>query len=139
MRAQLGERGIIGLFSSPSRTGRIVAAEILAAQFGKGLYRIDLARVVSKYIGETEKNLDRVFDAAGGSGAILLFDEADALFGKRTEVHDSHDHYANVEINSLLQRMEDYAGLSILATNRRRALPASFRRRLRFVVEFPKP
>jgi SpoVK/Ycf46/Vps4 family AAA+-type ATPase len=131
--------GIIGLFSCPSRTGRIVAAEILAAHFGLGLYRIDLARLVSKYVGETEKNLDRVFDAAEGSGAILFFDEADALFGKQTEVKNGHDRYANVEINYLLQRMEDYAGLSILAMNRRRALPARLLRRLRFVVEFPIP
>jgi SpoVK/Ycf46/Vps4 family AAA+-type ATPase len=132
-------RGIIGLFSCPSNTGKIVAAEILAAHLELGLYRIDLARVVSKYIGETEKNLDRVFEAAEGSGAILFFDEADALFGSRTEVRDGHDRYANVEINYLLQRMEHYAGLSILATNRRRALDASFLRRFRFVVEFPSP
>jgi SpoVK/Ycf46/Vps4 family AAA+-type ATPase len=131
--------GITGLFSGPSRAGKTVAAEILAAHFELGLYRIDLARVASKYIGETEKNLDRVFEAAEGSGAILFFDEADALFRKRTKVSDSHDRYANVEINSLLQRMEDYAGLSILAINRRRDLGASFLRRLRFVVEFPSP
>jgi len=92
-------RGIIGLFLSPSSTGKIVAAEILAAHLGLGLYRIDLAHVMSKYIGETEKNLDRVFDAVEGSGAILFFDEADALFGRRTEVRDSHDRYANMEIS----------------------------------------
>jgi SpoVK/Ycf46/Vps4 family AAA+-type ATPase len=132
-------RGILGLFLSPSSTGKIVAAEILAAHLGFDLYRIDLARVVSKYIGETEENLDRVFDAAEGSGAILFFDEADALFGRRTEVRDSHDRYANMEINYLLERMEDYAGLAILAINRRRNLGASFLRRFRFVVEFPSP
>ena len=134
-----GGRGITGLLSCPSRTGRIVVAEILAAYLELSLYRIDLARTKSKYIGETEKSLDRVFDAAEGSGAILFFDEADALFGKRTEVRDSHDRYANAEINYLLQRMEDYVGLSILATNRRRALDASFLRRFRFVVELPRP
>ena len=132
-------RGILGLFLCPSSKGKIVAAEILAAHVGLGLYRIDLARVVSQSIGETEKNLNRVFDAVEGSGAILFFDEADALFGRRTEVRDSHDRYANMEINYLLERMEDYAGLAILATNRRRALDASFLRRFRFVVEFPSP
>ncbi len=132
-------RGITALFSGPSGAGKSMAAEILAAHLELDLYRIDLAGVVSKYIGETEKNLRRVFDAAERSGAILFFDEADALFGKRTEVRDSHDRYANVEINYLLQRMEDYAGLAILATNRRSALDAAFLRRLRFVVEFPFP
>lgn len=132
-------RGIIGLFLCPSNTGKIVAAEILAAHLELGLYRIDLARVVSKHIGETEKNLDRVFDAAEGSRAILFFDEADALFGSRTEVRDSHDRYANVEINYLLERMEHYAGLSILAMKRRRARDASFPHRFRFVVDFPSP
>ena len=127
------------LFAGPSGTGKTMAAEILAAHLRLDLYRIDLAGVVSKYIGETEKNLRRVFDAAERSGAILFFDEADALFGTRTEVRDSHDRYANLEINYLLQRMEDYAGLAILATNRRAALDAAFLRRLRFVIEFPFP
>ena len=138
--AQLGRgRGITALFSGPSGTGKTMAAEILAAHLELDLYRIDLAGVVSKYIGETEKNLRRVFDSAERSGVILFFDEADALFGTRTEVRDSHDRYANVEINYLLQRMEDYAGLAILATNRRVALDPAFLRRLRFVINFPLP
>ncbi|HEX5502604.1 MAG TPA: ATP-binding protein, partial [Thermomicrobiales bacterium] len=113
--------------------------EILAAHLDLDMYRIDLAGVVSKYIGETEKNLRRVFDAAERSGVILFFDEADALFGSRTEVRDSHDRYANVEIDYLLQRMDDYSGLAILATNRRAALDSAFLRRLRFVIDFPFP
>jgi hypothetical protein len=138
--AKLGRgRGITALFAGPSGTGKTMAAEILARHLRLDLQRIDLAGVVSKYIGETEKNLRRVFDAAEASGAILLFDEADALFGTRTEVRDSHDRYANLEINYLLQRMEDYAGLAILATNRRAALDTAFLRRLRFVIEFPFP
>ena len=132
-------RGISALFSGPSGTGKTMAAEILANDLKLDLYRIDLAGVVSKYIGETEKNLRNVFDAAEASGAILFFDEADALFGKRTEVRDSHDRYANIEVNYLLQRMEDYRGLAILCTNRRSALDRAFMRRLRFVVEFPFP
>ena len=131
--------GITALFSGPSGTGKTMAAEILANHLQLDLYRIDLAGVVSKYIGETEKNLRDVFDAAEDSGAILFFDEADALFGKRTEVKDSHDRYANIEINYLLQRMEDYRGLAILCTNRRSALDRAFLRRLRFLVEFPFP
>jgi SpoVK/Ycf46/Vps4 family AAA+-type ATPase len=103
------------------------------------LFRIDLSAVVSKYIGETEKNLRRVFDRAEQGGAILFFDEADALFGKRTEVKDSHDRYANIEISYLLQRMEDYRGLAILATNLKSHLDAAFLRRLRFLVDFPHP
>jgi SpoVK/Ycf46/Vps4 family AAA+-type ATPase len=138
--AQLGRgRGITALFAGPSGTGKTMAAEILAAHLELDLYRIDLAGVVSKYVGETEKNLRRVFAAAERSGAILFFDEADALFGTRTDGHDSHDRYANLEINYLLQRMEDYAGLAILATNRRGALDPAFLRRLRFVIEFPFP
>jgi hypothetical protein len=138
--AQLGRgRGITALFSGPSGTGKTMAAEILAGALELDLYRIDLAGVVSKFIGETEKNLRRVFDAAERSGAILFFDEADALFGTRTEVRDSHDRYANLEINYLLQRMEDYSGLAILATNRRSALDTAFLRRLRFVIDFPFP
>lgn len=132
-------RGISALFSGPSGTGKTMAAEILAGHLGLDLYRIDLAGVVSKYIGETEKNLKKVFEAAEASGAILFFDEADALFGKRTEVKDSHDRYANIEVNYLLQRMEDYRGLAILATNRSSALDRAFLRRLRFLVEFPFP
>jgi hypothetical protein len=132
-------RGITALFAGPSGTGKTMAAEILAGELGLELYRIDLAGVVSKYIGESEKNLRRVFDAAEQSGAILFFDEADALFGKRTEVKDSHDLYANIQVNYLLQRMEDYAGLAILATNRKGSLDRAFLRRLRFVVDFPFP
>ncbi len=132
-------RGISALFSGPSGTGKTMAAEIIARHLQLDLYRIDLAGVVSKYIGETEKNLRAVFDAAEQSGAILFFDEADALFGKRSEVKDSHDRYANIEVNYLLQRMEDYRGLAILCTNRRAALDRAFLRRLRFVVEFPFP
>jgi SpoVK/Ycf46/Vps4 family AAA+-type ATPase len=103
------------------------------------LYRIDLSAVVSKYIGETEKNLRKLFDAAEKGGAILFFDEADALFGKRSEVKDSHDRYANIEINYLLQRMEAFRGLAILATNMKNALDQAFLRRLRFIVNFPFP
>jgi hypothetical protein len=132
-------RGITALFSGPSGTGKTMAAEILAKQLNIDLYRIDLAGVVSKYIGETEKNLRNVFEAAEQTGAILLFDEADALFGKRSEVKDSHDRYANIEVNYLLQRMEDYRGLAILCTNRRSSLDRAFLRRLRFLVEFPFP
>jgi len=132
-------RGISALFSGSSGTGKTMAAEILAHHLELDLYRIDLAGVVSKYIGETEKNLRSVFDAAEQSGAILFFDEADALFGKRSEVKDSHDRYANIEINYLLQRMEDYRGLAILCTNRRAALDRAFLRRLRFLVDFPFP
>jgi hypothetical protein len=138
--AQLGRgRGITALFAGPSGTGKTMAAEILAGHLRLALHRVDLAGVVSKYIGETEKNLREVFDAAERSGSILMFDEADALFGSRTDVRDSHDRYANLEINYLLQRMEDYTGLAILATNRRSALDSAFLRRLRFIVEFPFP
>ena len=114
-----------------------MAAEVIANDLRLNLYRIDLSAVVSKYIGETEKNLRRLFDAAEDGGAILFFDEADALFGKRSEVKDSHDRYANIEINYLLQRMEAYRGLAILATNMKSALDPAFMRRLRFIVNFP--
>jgi hypothetical protein len=131
--------GITALFAGPSGTGKTMAAEVLAGELHLDLYRIDLSQVVSKYIGETEKNLRRVFDAAEGSGAILLFDEADALFGKRSEVKDSHDRYANIEVSYLLQRMETYRGLAILTTNLKSALDPAFLRRLRFIVAFPFP
>jgi hypothetical protein len=131
--------GISALFAGPSGTGKTMAAEVLAHTLKLEIFRIDLSQVVSKYIGETEKNLRRVFDAAEESGAILFFDEADALFGKRTEVKDSHDRYANIEINYLLQRMEAYRGLAILATNMKESLDQAFMRRLRFVVNFPFP
>ncbi len=132
-------RGINALFSGASGVGKTMSAEVLANDLNLDLYRIDLAGVVSKYIGETEKNLRRIFDAAEQSGAILFFDEADALFGKRSEVKDSHDRYANIEINYLLQRMEEYRGLAILATNRKSSLDRAFLRRLRFLVDFPFP
>ena len=131
--------GISALFAGESGTGKTMAAEVLANELRLDLYRIDLSAVVSKYIGETEKNLRRLFDAAEDGGAILFFDEADALFGKRSEVKDSHDRYANIEINYLLQRMEAYRGLAILATNMKSALDTAFLRRLRFIVNFPFP
>ncbi|MGW5472331.1 ATP-binding protein [Streptomyces chartreusis] len=131
--------GVSALFAGPSGTGKTMAAEVLARELRLNLYRIDLSAVVSKYIGETEKNLRRLFDAAEEGGALLFFDEADALFGKRSEVRDSHDRYANIEVNYLLQRMESYRGLAILATNMRSALDQAFLRRLRFVVTFPFP
>jgi hypothetical protein len=131
--------GISVLFTGDSGTGKTMAAEVLANALRLDLYRIDLSAVVSKYIGETEKNLRRLFDAAEDGGAILFFDEADALFGKRSEVKDSHDRYANIEINYLLQRIEAYRGIAILATNMKSALDTAFMRRLRFVVRFPFP
>ncbi|MEM4988041.1 ATP-binding protein [Collimonas sp. H4R21] len=131
--------GISTLFAGESGTGKTMAAEVIANDLRLNLYRIDLSAVVSKYIGETEKNLRRLFDAAEDGGAILFFDEADALFGKRSEVKDSHDRYANIETNYLLQRMEAYRGLAILATNMKSALDPAFLRRLRFVVNFPFP
>ena len=139
--AEKGSRGLgIGaLFAGASGTGKTMAAEVLAGELRLDLYRIDLSQVVSKYIGETEKNLRRVFDAAEEGGAVLLFDEADALFGKRSEVKDSHDRYANIEVSYLLQRMESYRGLAILTTNMKGELDPAFLRRLRFVVRFPFP
>jgi hypothetical protein len=131
--------GINALFAGESGTGKTMAAEVIANELNLALYRIDLSAVVSKYIGETEKNLRRLFDAAERGGAILLFDEADALFGKRSEVKDSHDRYANIEINYLLQRMEAFSGLAILATNMKSSLDTAFLRRLRFIVNFPYP
>ena len=131
--------GISALFAGESGTGKTLAAEVIANALRLNLYRIDLSAVVSKYIGETEKNLRRLFDAAEDGGAILFFDEADALFGKRSEVKDSHDRYANIEINYLLQRMEGYGGLAVLATNLKSALDQAFLRRLRFIVNFPFP
>ncbi|OOG44531.1 AAA family ATPase [Rhodanobacter sp. C06] len=130
---------ISALFAGESGTGKTMAAEALARELGLSLYRIDLSAVVSKYIGETEKNLRKLFDAAEDGGAILFFDEADALFGKRSEVKDSHDRYANIEVNYLLQRLESYRGLAILATNLKGALDNAFLRRLRFIVNFPFP
>jgi hypothetical protein len=131
--------GITALFAGVSGTGKTLAAEVLARELALDLYRIDLSQVVSKYIGETEKNLRRIFEIAEEAGAVLLFDEADALFGKRSEIKDSHDRYANIEVSYLLQRMEQYRGLAILTSNMRNALDTAFLRRLRFIVEFPFP
>jgi hypothetical protein len=130
---------ITALFAGPSGAGKTLAAEVLAKELGLDLFRIDLSQVVSKYIGESEKNLRRVFDAAEEGGAILLFDEADALFGKRSDVKDSHDRYANIEVSYLLQRMEEYNGLAILTSNLKDALDPAFLRRIRFSVHFPFP
>lgn len=139
--ASKGERGlgISALFAGESGTGKTMAAEVLAGRLDLDLYRIDLSQVVNKYIGETEKNLRKVFDAAEGGGCILLFDEADALFGKRSDIKDSHDRYANIEVGYLLQRMEAFRGLAILTTNIRSALDRAFLRRIRFIVQFPFP
>jgi vesicle-fusing ATPase len=133
------EGGLAALFAGGPGTGKTMTAEVIAAELSLPLYRIDLSQVVNKYIGETEKNLRRLFDAADSSDVILFFDEADALFGKRTEVKDAHDRYANLEISYLLERMERFRGLAILATNRKKDLDEAFLRRLRFVVEFPLP
>ena len=138
MRGRRG-LGLSALFSGPSGTGKTLAAEVLATHLRLDMYRIDLSAVVSKYIGETEKNLRQVFDAAESGGVLLLFDEADALFGKRAEVKDSHDRYANIEVGYLLQRMESFQGLAILTTNSKSALDKAFQRRLRFTVDFPFP
>jgi hypothetical protein len=131
--------GVSALFAGESGTGKTMAAEVLARELELDLYRIDLSAVVSKYIGETEKNLKQVFDAAEEGGVLLLFDEADALFGKRSDVKDSHDRYANIEVSYLLQRLEAYQGLAILTTNLKSALDKAFQRRLRFTVSFPFP
>lgn len=132
-------QGLKTLFAGESGTGKTMAAQVLARDLGLELFRIDLATVISKYIGETEKNLDRIFGAAEGSNAILFFDEADALFGKRSEVSDSHDRYANIEVAYLLQKMEGYSGAVILATNFRHNIDDAFLRRLDFVIDFPFP
>ncbi|MGB3137137.1 MAG: ATP-binding protein, partial [Nodosilinea sp.] len=133
------ECGISVLFAGPPGTGKTMAAEALAHQLGLPMYRIDLSQVVNKYIGETEKNLKRLFDTADTSDTVLFFDEADALFGRRTEVKDAHDRYANLEISYLLERMERFKGLAILATNRQKDLDEAFLRRLRYIIEFPLP
>jgi len=132
-------KGTSALFSGPSGTGKTMAAEIIANDLGLDLYKIDLSTVVSKYIGETEKNLSRIFQEAESSNAILFFDEADAIFGKRSEVKDAHDRYANIEINYLLQKMEEYEGIVIMATNFQKNIDEAFTRRLRFIVEIPLP
>ncbi len=132
-------QGVAALFTGPPGTGKTTAAEALARELGQDLYRIDLSAVVSKYVGETEKNLAEAFDEAERGGAVLFFDEADALFGKRTEIRDAHDRYANLEVNYLLQRVETFTGLVILATNRGSAMDEAFLRRLRFVIRFDAP
>ena len=131
--------GITMLFAGPPGTGKTMAAEVIAAELGLDLYKIDLSTIVSKYIGETEKNLEKIFTEAQSSNAILFFDEADAIFGKRSEVKDAHDRYANIEISYLLQRMEAYDGVTILATNLRANLDDAFTRRLQFALDFPFP
>jgi SpoVK/Ycf46/Vps4 family AAA+-type ATPase len=132
-------KGLNVLFSGPPGTGKTMAADVVAHTLGLDLYKIDLSGIISKYIGETEKNLARIFGEARSSNAILFFDEADALFGKRTAVKDAHDRYANVEISYLLQKMEEYEGVVILATNLRKNMDEAFVRRLHFTVEFPMP
>ena len=136
---QVSGQGLVALFAGDSGTGKTLAAEAIANDVELDLYRVDLAMLVSKYIGETEKNLKALFDAAETSGAVLLFDEADALFGKRSEVKDSHDRYANIEVAYLLQRIEAYRGLAVLTTNMKGALDRAFLRRIRFVLNFPFP
>jgi SpoVK/Ycf46/Vps4 family AAA+-type ATPase len=131
--------GVSALFTGESGTGKTLAAEVLARDLDLDLYRTDLSAVVSKYIGETEKNLKQVFDASEEGGVLLLFDEADALFGKRSEVKDSHDRYANIEVSYLLQRMEAHQGVAVLTTNLKSAIDRSFQRRLRFSISFPFP
>jgi hypothetical protein len=133
------ESGLSLLFCGPPGTGKTMAAEALASELAMPMYRVDLSQVVNKYVGETEKNLKRIFDAVEVSDCLLFFDEADALFGKRTEVKDAHDRFANIEISYLLERMERFKGLAVLATNRRKDLDEAFTRRLRYIVEFPLP
>jgi SpoVK/Ycf46/Vps4 family AAA+-type ATPase len=133
-----GDRGgVRALFVGEKGTGRGKAGEAVAGELGLTVHRIDLSEVVGEYIGETEKNLGLVFDIADEDGAILYFDEADALFGKRSQVKDSHDRYANIEIDYLLQRIESHSGPVLLATNRKQDLDEAFLRRLRFIVHFP--
>lgn len=131
--------GLTAMFAGASGTGKTLTASVIAGEMGLDLYRVDLAGVVSKYIGETEKNLDRIFAAASNANAILFFDEAEALFGKRSETKDAHDRYANIEVAYLLQKMEEHDGVVVLATNLAKNLDQAFLRRLNFVVEFPRP
>ena len=132
-------KGLNALFAGPPGTGKTMAAEVIARELHLDLYKIDLSQVVSKYIGETEKNLDRIFREARSSYAILFFDEADALFGKRSEVKDAHDRYANIEVGYLLQKMEEYDGIAVLATNLRHHMDDAFVRRMHVIIEFPFP
>ena len=131
--------GVVALFSGHSGTGKTLAAEVIAGELGLDLYKVDLSSVVSKYIGETEKNLNRIFDAARAAEVVLFFDEADALFGKRSEVSDAHDRYANIEVAYLLQRLEAHDGVVIMATNLQRNIDAAFLRRIAVSVDFPNP
>ena len=132
-------RGVTALFAGDSGTGKTMSAEVIAGELGLDLYTVNLATVVDKYVGETEKNLERIFAEAGGVNAVLLFDEADAIFGKRSEVRDAHDRYANIESAYLLQRMETFDGLAILATNLRSNIDDAFTRRLDMIIDFPAP
>lgn len=131
----LPSAGVIALFAGPSGTSKTLAAEVLANELNHPLYRVDMSHVVSKYIGETEKNLQRVFDTAIKAGAILLFDEADALFGKRSEVNDGHDRFANQEVSYLFQRMEAFQGFSILSSNMKTKIDPAFLKRIHFVIK----
>jgi SpoVK/Ycf46/Vps4 family AAA+-type ATPase len=134
-----GARGVRMLFSGPSGTGKTLSAEVMAAELGVDLLLVDISRVVSKWIGETEKNLAEVFDVAENAQAVLFFDEADALFGRRTEVSDAHDRYANLETAYLLTRLERFEGLAVLSTNLRQNIDPAFLRRLEFLLEFEEP
>ena len=136
LKSSKPQSGSIALFAGPSGTGKTLSAKLLAAETGLDLYRVDLAGVISKYIGETEKNLGRVFETAAARPAILLFDEADALFGQRTGVRDAHDRYSNAETNYLLERIEQYPGLVILTSNSRKNLDPTLLRKVRFAVDF---
>lgn len=138
-RTPAPDRGMQVIFTGPPGSAKTMAAEVIASELKLPLYLIDLGSIVSKYIGETEKNLAKIFQEAEAAQAVLLFDEADALFGKRTEVSDANDRYANVEINYLLQRMEEYSGISIIAANLSRNLDQAFVRRAQYVVDFPSP
>jgi SpoVK/Ycf46/Vps4 family AAA+-type ATPase len=135
----LPSSGVVAMFSGPSGTGKTLAAEVVAGSLGLDLYKIDLSAVVSKYIGETEKNLERIFGAAAAGDLVLFFDEADALFGKRSDVSDAHDRYANIEVAYLLQRLETYDGLVVLATNLQRNIDQAFQRRISISVDFDTP
>jgi SpoVK/Ycf46/Vps4 family AAA+-type ATPase len=137
LRKLVEARRGVALFHGPSGTGKTMAAAVIARELGTNLFRVDLASVISKYIGETEKHLDAVFNDAEQSGGVLLIEEADALFGKRSEVKDAHDRYANIEVSYLLQRIESFSGLAILTSNKRQNADDPFLRRLRFVIEFP--
>jgi SpoVK/Ycf46/Vps4 family AAA+-type ATPase len=132
-------RGLVGLFTGSPGTGKTMAAQVISAALGLDLLRIDLSAVVSKYVGETSQNLERILSRAAGMDVVLLFDEADALFGKRTEIKDAHDRFANTDTNYLLQAIEDFPGIALLASNRKNNLDPAFIRRIRYVLDFPRP